>query len=67
MAHVQLELVRDRHRTMLAAAAAEREGRQALHYRRVARQARRAERRQLDQADQVMRLRARLSQLESAR
>jgi hypothetical protein len=51
---------------MLEAAEAEREGRKVLHFRRLERQARRAERRQLDHADQAMRLRARLSQFESA-
>jgi RNA binding exosome subunit len=66
MAYVQAELARQRRRSMLAVAAAEREVRQARLYSRVIRQAERAERRQLTRRDEAIRLRAWLEQFESA-
>lgn len=67
MAHMQMELAQDRHRSMVNDAAAQREGRRAAAYERVARRAKRAEQRRLSHADAVMRLRAVLTELESAR
>jgi hypothetical protein len=67
MAHVQAELVRDRQQTLLAMAAAERDGRRAWMHDRIARRAQRAERLQTRRADQAARLRAALDHLESAR
>ena len=66
MAHVQAELARERQRSLLAAAAAQREGRRAWTHDRLTRRAERAERRQTRQASQAARLRAVLEQLESA-
>jgi RNA binding exosome subunit len=66
MAHVQAELARQRRRSLLAMAAAEREVRQARLYSRIIRQAERAERRQLSERDEAIRLRAWLKQFESA-
>jgi hypothetical protein len=65
MTHIQLELARDRHRGMLAAAAAQRDGLQALKHGRISRKAERAERLQVSRADQVARLRAVLEQIEA--
>jgi hypothetical protein len=72
MTHVEQELVRDRHRTLLAAAAAQRDGQRAWRHGRIARQAERAERRQHSLADQAFRLadeadrlRAKLAEIES--
>ena len=47
MAHVELELARDRHRNMQAAAALHRDARRAQAHGRMFRQAERAERRKL--------------------
>jgi hypothetical protein len=66
MAHVQLELARDRHQGMQAAAAQHREGSRALARGRVVRQAERAERRTLSHADEADRLRARIAEMEAA-
>jgi hypothetical protein len=65
MAHVQTELARDRQRSLLAAAEAQRDGQRAWMHDRMARRAQRAERRQTRQADQAARWRAALEQLES--
>ena len=72
MTHVGQELVRDRHRTLLAVAAAQRDGQRAWRHGRIARLAERAERKQhshTDQAfrlaDEAERLRAKLAEIES--
>ena len=64
MAHVELELVRDRHRSMQAAVALQREGRRAQAHARFVRQAARAERRKLNHAEEARRLRAMIAELE---
>jgi hypothetical protein len=65
MAHVQTAVVKDRQRSMLAAAAAQREGRQAWLHSRMQRKAERAERRATSQADHAERLRTRLSEMQA--
>ena len=72
MTHVEQELVRDRQRTLLAAAAAQRDGQRAWLHGRIARRAERTERRQQTVADQAFRLadeadrlRARLAEIEA--
>jgi len=65
MAHVQAELARERQRTMLAAAAAQREGRRAWIHGRIVKRVERAERRQVSGAHRAEQLRARLSEIES--
>ena len=65
MAHVQLELARDRQRRMLAAAAQQREGYRALAHGRIVRQAERAERRTRTHAGEAERLRARIAEIEA--
>jgi len=65
MAHMQQELVHDRQRRMLDAAAAQREGHRATMHSRIARRAERAERLQLSQRLQAAELRARLEQFEA--
>jgi hypothetical protein len=67
MSHIypELELARERQRSLLALAAAQRDARRAQLHTRMLRQAERAERRQLSQRDQAIRLRARLDELES--
>lgn len=65
MAHVTLELARDRNESMLAAAAMRRDGQRAMTYSRLVRQARRAQDRTLSHADEVQRLRARIAQIEA--
>ncbi len=67
MRHVQLELARDQQRMLRAAAAVEREGRQARLHNRLVRQAERAERRRLRQIDESGRLRAMIAELEGGR
>jgi hypothetical protein len=67
MAHVVPDLARERQRTMLADAAAWRDGQRALMHDRIARRAQRVERLQVRRRDQAARLRALLEQLESAR
>lgn len=74
MAHVQTDVARDRQRGMLAAAAAERDGRRAWMHSRIVRQVERAERRAMSHADRAMshadqaeRLRARLTEMEASR
>jgi hypothetical protein len=67
MAHVQVELARDRQQGLLAVAAAQRDGQRAWMHDRIARRAERAERRQARRANQAAQLRATLDQLESAR
>lgn len=67
MAPLQAELAREHQRSLLATAAAEREANRARLHRRITRRAERAERRQLSHRDQVIRLRALLEELESAR
>jgi hypothetical protein len=66
MAHMQEELVRDRQRRMLEAAAGQRDGYRATIYGRISRQAERAERRHQSHRRQVARLRAELHQIETA-
>ena len=66
MAHVQAELARERQRTMLADAAAWRDGQRAWMHNRIARRAERVERLQMRRRDKVARLRAVLEQLDSA-
>jgi hypothetical protein len=72
MTHVGQELARDRQRTLLAVAAAQRDGQRARLHGRIARRAERAERKQHTLADQAFRvadeadrLRARLAEIES--
>jgi hypothetical protein len=72
MTHLEQELVRERQRTLLAAAAAQRDGQRARLQRRIGRRAERVERRKhshVDQAfrlaDEADRLRARLAEIES--
>jgi hypothetical protein len=65
MAHVQLELARDRQQSMQAAAAVHHEGRKALVHSRILRQAERAERRRLSHAKEAHRLRAMIADLEA--
>jgi len=65
MAHVELELARDRHRNMQAAAALHRDARRAQAHGRMVRQAERAERRKLSHAAQAVRLRALIAELET--
>jgi hypothetical protein len=72
MTHVGQELARDRQRTLLAVAAAQRDGQRAWLHGRITRQAERAERRQHSHADQAFRLadeadrlRAKLAEIES--
>jgi len=72
MTHVEQELARERQRTLLAVAAAQRDGQRAWLHGRISRRAERAERRQHDLADQAFRmadeaerLRARLAEIES--
>jgi hypothetical protein len=65
MEHIQRQLVRERQRSMLDAAAAQRDGNRAAMYRRIARRAERAERRQLSHGTHVARLRAELAQIEA--
>ena len=67
MKHVQLELARDQQRSLRAAAASERDGRQARLHNRLVRQAQRAERRWLSQADESGRLRALIADMEAGR
>ena len=67
MAHVQPELARERQQTLLAMAAAQRDGQRAWMHDRIARRAQRAERLQTRRADQAARLRAALELLESVR
>jgi hypothetical protein len=66
MEHRQLQLAKDRQQELLAAATAAREGQRAQLHERLARRAERAERRRASQGDQAARLRARLTELESA-
>ena len=66
MAHVQAELARERQRSMLADAAAWRDGQRAWMHYRIARRAQRVERLQMRRGDQAARLRAALEYLESA-
>jgi len=72
MTHVGQELARDRQRTLLAVAAAQRDGQRARLHGRIARRAERTERRQHSHADQAFRLadeadrlRAKLAEIES--
>ena len=64
---VQAELARERQQSLLAAAAAQRDGQRAWMHERIAKRAQRAERLQSRRADQAARLRAALEHLESAR
>ena len=64
--HMQAELARERQQALLADAATQREAQRAQLHSRISRQTERALRRQLSRRDQVMRLRGRLEQLESA-
>jgi hypothetical protein len=66
MTHMHVELARDRQRSLLRAAAAERDLRIVRLQSRIVRQAKRAEQRQLSQAHQAARMRAQLDQLVSA-
>jgi hypothetical protein len=65
MEHVLGELARDRQRSMLAAAEAERDSRRARQHYRVSRLAERADRQLASYWDQAARLRAHLRELES--
>jgi hypothetical protein len=65
MAHMELELARDRQRKLLAEAELRRECRMALARDRIARQAARAERRTANHAGEAARLRARLADMEA--
>lgn len=65
MTHIQAELARDRQRSLLEAAARERDLRIVRLQGRIVRHARRAEQRRRSQAHQAARLRARLDQLVS--
>ena len=67
MAHLRPELARERQQTMLAVAAAERDGQRAWMHERIARRARRAERLKARQSNIAARLRADLEHLESVR
>jgi hypothetical protein len=58
MAQLELELARDRHESLRAATALQREGERAAIRSRLVRQARRAERRTLNQVGLAERLRA---------
>jgi hypothetical protein len=64
MAHVELELVRDRLQGLQAAAALHNEARRALIHSRTVRQAERAERKTLCHEQNARRLRARIAELE---
>jgi hypothetical protein len=66
MTHMQVELARDRQRSLLRDGAAERDLRIARLQSRIVRQARRAEQRQLSHAHQAARLTAQLDQLVSS-
>jgi hypothetical protein len=65
MAHLQLELVQDRLRTLHAAAALHHEARQAVVHGRAIRRAERAERKTLCHAQAARQLRARIAELET--
>ena len=67
MAPLQPELARERQRSLLALADAERDANRARLHRRIERRAERAERRQLSHRAEAIRLRARLEELQSAR
>jgi hypothetical protein len=67
MAHVRPELARERQQSMLADAAAQRDGQRAWMHERIARRARRAEKLKARQGNLAARLRADLEQLESVR
>ncbi len=67
MTHVRPELARERQQSMLAVAAAQRDGQRAWMHDRIARRARRAERLKARQGSLAARLRADLEQLESVR
>jgi hypothetical protein len=67
MTHVLPDLAKERQRTMLADAAALRDGRRAAMHGRVARRLERVERLRTRRKDQAARLRAELERLESAR
>ncbi|HYK29477.1 MAG TPA: hypothetical protein VEV61_16045, partial [Streptosporangiaceae bacterium] len=62
---MQTELARDRQRTMLAVAAAQRDGQRAMRHGRTLRRAERAERRYLNRVDEAKRLRAMLNKIEA--
>jgi hypothetical protein len=66
MAHVLPDLAKERQRSLLAEAAADRDAQRALTHDRIARRALRVERLQARRGDQVARLRAVLERLESA-
>jgi glycine cleavage system regulatory protein len=65
MEHVLSELARDRQRTILAVAEAERDRRRARQHSRLSRLADRADRQLASRWDQAARLRAHLRELES--
>ena len=65
MRHGQLELAQDQQRRLRAAAAMDREGREARLHNRLVRQAERAERRWLSHADESGRLRAMIATMEA--
>jgi hypothetical protein len=66
MSHMQMELARDRQRTMLVVAAAQRDGQRATRHGKVSRRAERAERRYLNHVDEAKRLRAVLNKIEAS-
>lgn len=65
MTHMEMELARDRQRSLLAAAAAQRDSQRATRHGRIIRRAERAERLQHSHRDRAARLRARLDLIES--
>jgi hypothetical protein len=65
MAHSELELVRDRHKELQAAAALHHEARRVLTHGRAKRQAERAERKTLSHAQAARQLRAKIAELET--
>jgi len=65
MEHVIAELARDRQRSILAVAEAERDRRRAWQHNRISRMAARADRQLASRWDHAARLRAHLTELES--